>query len=48
MNTVYFRVANRLFLDSHETYELKKTFFNVLRYIHDEDWIGACHASSNN
>ena len=35
-----------LFPDSPETYKLKNTFITVLKFIHDQDWMGACHAST--
>lgn len=38
--------ADRLIPDLPKTYKLKRTFFNILRYIHAQDWQGACHATS--
>lgn len=39
-------VADKNFPDASETYKLKKTFFYILKYIHQNDWTGACHATS--
>ncbi|MDO8908255.1 MAG: hypothetical protein Q7W55_07120 [Pseudohongiella sp.] len=46
MNKIYQSTANSLYPDSPETYRLKKTYFNVLSYIHENDWQGACHATT--
>jgi hypothetical protein len=40
-------VADKQFPDSPVTYKLKKTFFEVLKFIHKHDWTGACHATSS-
>lgn len=34
------------FPDVPENYKLKKTFMNVLNYVHKQDWMGACHATT--
>ncbi|SMF66891.1 Transglutaminase-like superfamily protein [Alteromonadaceae bacterium Bs31] len=39
-------VADKKFPDAPVTYKLKRTFFCVLKYIHKNDWTGACHATS--
>ncbi|MBO6655905.1 MAG: lasso peptide biosynthesis protein [Pseudomonadales bacterium] len=41
------KVCNRVFPDSKETYKLKKYYFGLLNFIHQNDWTGACHASSS-
>ena len=46
MDRIFQKNADRLYPDSQETYRLKKTFFNVLAYIQENDWQGACHAST--
>ena len=40
-------VADKQFPDTPEFYKIKKTFFGVLKYIHKNDWTGACHATSS-
>jgi len=40
------RKLAKLFPDSPEIYKTKKTFLNVLNYIEDQGWMGACHAST--
>ncbi len=37
---------DKLFSGSPELYKIKKTFLNVLGYIHNQDWMGACHATT--
>lgn len=46
MDSIYQNNANRLYPDSQGTYRLKKTFFNVLAYVHENSWQGACHATT--
>lgn len=46
MDSIFQKTADRLYPDSPDTYRLKKTFFNVLAYIHENDWQGACHATT--
>jgi hypothetical protein len=46
MDSIFQKTADRLYPDSPETYRLKKTFFNVLAYIDENDWQGACHATT--
>lgn len=41
------KVCNRVFPDTKETYKLKKYYFGLLEFIHQNDWTGACHASSS-
>ncbi len=43
-NTKY--KLDKLFPESPELYKLKKTYLNVFGYIHQQDWMGACHAST--
>ncbi|WP_223789405.1 hypothetical protein [Marinicella meishanensis] len=37
---------NKLFDNSTGLYKFKKTFKNTLDYIHEENWSGACHATT--
>ena len=46
MYKIYKSTANSLYPDSPSTYKLKKTYFNVLSYIRENDWQGACHATT--
>jgi hypothetical protein len=39
-------VADQQFPDTPDSYKIKKTFFGVLKYIHKNNWTGACHATS--
>lgn len=39
-------VADKKLPDTFELYKVKKIFFGTLKYIHKNDWIGACHATS--
>ena len=38
---------DKLFPNSPELYKLRKTYLNVLEYIHNQDWMGACHATTS-
>ena len=40
-------VADQQFPDTPDSYKIKKTFFSVLKYIHKNNWTGACHATSS-
>jgi hypothetical protein len=40
-------IADKNFPDTPDSYKIKKTFFCVLKYIHKNDWTGACHATSS-
>jgi hypothetical protein len=40
-------IADKQFPDTPDSYKIKKTFFCVLKYIHKNDWTGACHATSS-
>lgn len=40
------RKLDKLFPESPELYKVKKTFLNILGYIHKQDWMGACHATT--
>ncbi len=46
MDSIFQKTADRLYPDSPETNQLKKTFFNMLVYIQENDWQGACHAAT--
>lgn len=46
MANIFKKNADRLFPDSPEIYRLKKTFFNVLSFIDEKNWQGACHATT--
>lgn len=39
--------AERLFEETSDIYKIKKVFFEMLNYLHKNDWQGACHASSS-
>ena len=40
-------VADKKFPDTPDSKKIKKTFFTVLKYIHRNNWSGACHATSS-
>ena len=46
MDSIYQKTADRQCPDSLETSLLKKKFFNLLAYIQENDWAGACHATT--